>query len=221
MLDDQKTTVFLDASTGRETQRFSIGNALLMSGPAIYTCSIDGVRAYDARSGKQLWQSANAPGCVLAVASAVLIAQGDGVISALRVADGSRVWQASEDVESSNPAITGDTVLVSTPAIQYKNIKGALIARRLSAGALLWRKTMGDYSDLYGAADNIALATNDGAIVALRVSDGAQLWSFPQSLGDPYVVALDSGVVFLRHENSSQIMALDLHTGALYWQASV
>lgn len=221
MLGDQKTTVFLDASTGRETLRFPFGNATLISGSVIYSCSQDSISAYDTRNGDLLWQSRGAPGCDLVATSDMLIVEGNGVLAALRTADGSLAWRVSEDVESSAPMITGDVVLVSTQAVQYKRIKGALIARRVSDGVLLWQDTMGDYSVLYGAADNITLATNDTAILALRASDGARLWSFAQSDGNPAVIALDDRVVFLRHENTSQIMALNLHTGAMYWQASV
>lgn len=55
----------------------------------------------------------------------------------------------------------------------------------------------------------------------MRGSDGKLLWSFPQAYGSPTVGAIADGVVILNQASSRQIMALDLNTGAFYWQTSI
>lgn len=235
ILEDLATTLVLDASTGQELQRLPVGNTPLARDGVVYACSgVDNdltITATEEATGRGLWTSPRVYGCALAFTPEVLIAEGDGILTAIRIKDGSLVWKVDEGgrltsgpITDGKTLFTSATVFPSSASDAYEPGKVVVSARSVSDGSVLWQKSEGGYSVLYYAVDGVVLAAHtgsDGAIVALRGTDGHQLWSFPQTSGSPNVSIVMNGVIVLSQSDSKQIIALDLHTGAMYWQTSL
>lgn len=227
-LENQQTILILDAGTGKELLRLPIRNDTFERGGIVYTCSgLDNditITATAEATGRTLWTSPQVFGCGLTFTPEVLLVAGNGTLTAIRITDGSLVWQVHEGGFTSGLFIDGNTLFTSVPMMPYENGKGMVNARNVSDGSLLWQKSMSNYPVLYGVADGVALeadTANTTALVALRGSDGKQLWSFPQANGTPFVRVITDGVVILGQSSSREIMALNLRTGAFYWQTSL
>jgi|GEM_PF-2224666 outer membrane protein assembly factor BamB len=227
-LANSQTTFILDANTGKELLRVPVADAYFEQGGILYACAGFNsdlmITATDEITGRTLWTSPPVFGCGLALTSTVLIAQGNGMLTAIRIKDGSLLWQVNEGGPSSDLCIDGATLFTTVHKIPYRNGNGLVTARSISGGSLLWRKTLGNYPSLGGFMDNSVLVTDTAStipLVALRGSDGKQLWSFPQAYGSPYVETIVDGVVILSWSTSRQIMAIDLHTGSFYWQTTL
>lgn len=224
VLSSLEATVVLDAATGAVLAQVPVGNAVFEEQGVVYSClglnNVVTVTATDEATAGLLWTSPNVFGCGPAMTPTVIIASGQGIVSALRLSDGSLLWRATDGMGSSSPVILGDTVFTSIPTTpDATGQQGVVKARRMSDGSLHWQRTLGGASVVYGAADDVVLAATGAEIVALGASDGRRLWSFPEADGSPFVATTMDGVVFLAYASSRQIVALDLHTGAFYWQA--
>jgi outer membrane protein assembly factor BamB len=177
-------TLILDTATGKELAHLTSENVELEWNKILYTNdgynNVFTMTAIDEATGHRLWTSDNVFGGGVAMTPQVIIASGQGMVTAIRVSDGSRLWQVNNRlIESSGPQILGDTVLSSVYNLA-KAGHGFIYARRVSDGTLLWKRTMGQSPVFYTAADNVVLTTNgagadNGADVALRASDGQRL----------------------------------------------
>lgn len=227
-IDSGGTTLILDAATGTRLVRLPVGNAILERDGAVYACSSsDGsstTTAIDEVTGRTLWTSPPAFGCGRDLTPDLLLGGGNGILTVIRAKDGSLVWQVSQGEGPSDVLVAGNTLFTSVQPASDASANAVVSARSVSDGSLLWQKTPRTSPILYQAADNVVLladSASDSPLLALRGSDGKPLWSFPQANGSPTVGAIADGVVILNQASSRQIMALDLHTGALYWQTSI
>lgn len=228
MLSTSHTTLILDAATGKELAQVAVGNALLEQEGIVYSCSPYIGRmtiiATAEATGHQLWRSPNIFACTnLAMTPGIVVASGWGVLTAIHSTDGSLVWQVHDGSDSYSATIMGTAVYTSVPGLPGEpgypgNWNVTVYAHALSDGRLLWRKSMDNNPVVWVVADNTVLVRTLTAIVALRGSDGRQVWSFPYADDSPSVAAVVDGVLLLGYSTSSQIVALDLQRGALYWQ---
>lgn len=227
-LDAVGATLILDAATGKQLVRLPMRNAYFEGRGTVYTCSDLGhglvITATDEATGRTLWTAPPAFGCGRVLTPDLLIGGGNGMLMALRIKDGSLAWQVSQGGARPAMRVDGNTLFTSVQTAPDASANSVVSARSVSDGTLLWQKTLGTYAVLDGAADNVVLlagSASDSPLVALRGSDGKQLWSFPQAYGSPGVATIADGVAILGQSGSRQIMALDLHTGSLYWQTSL
>lgn len=233
VLSTAQSTLILDAATGSELARVPVGYASIEGDGIVYACAgtedASTLTATNEVTGHPVW-SAHDVGCALAMTPQVLVAVGDGILTAIRVADGSLLWRADDGRWSSPPLVVGETVFTSAHAEPLVAGSGVTVARRISDGTLLWQHsggtspylfTGGISPVLYDASANVVLVATDAANIALRASDGRQLWSFPTADGSPFPRNVVDGVVIWGYGRSRQIVALDLHTGSIYWQTTL
>ncbi len=224
VLSTVQSTLILDTATGSELARVPVGNVRVEEDGIVYACSgtedASTITATDEVTGHPVW-TAHDVGCALAMTPQVLVAVGDGILTAIRVADGSLLWRADDGRWSSPPLISGGTVFTSAHAEPLAAGSGVIFARRISDGTLLWQHTGGTSPVLYDASANVLLVATDAANIALRASDGRQLWSFPTADGSPFPRNVVDGVVIWGYGRSRQIVAVDLHAGSIYWQTTL
>ncbi len=134
---------------------------------------LDGVFAFDLRSGKQIWHTrtgADANGAAIA-RDYVIVTSDDGNVYSLELSTGRVLWKREgEGKMYSNPLPLGDRVVVGDAA-------GYLRAYSLDGGAVLWAVKL-DGAIRGGASSDgrhIFAASQGGEVVALR-SDGSVLW---------------------------------------------
>lgn len=245
----------LDPETGQTIWRtsypaeFELSPAAARHGPGpkstptyadgrIFTLGISGiVTAFDAQSGRQLWQSPAPSAQPLYHTSMSPVVDGDAMIvhvggpgdtalTAFDVATGEPRWQWDGDSPAYGSPIVVD--LEGTRQVvtfTHQNFVGISIA----TGELLWSRPFVTPSDttsqtpiLYG--DTIIQAGRENGITAFRVIPGADGWTTEDVWHtDEVSLHLTNGVEIngvlygLSHLNSGQYFGLDLDTGDVLW----
>ncbi len=204
----------------------------------IFTLGISGiVTAFDADSGRQLWQHparSTAPlyhtGMSPVVDGDVMIVHvggpGDTALTAFDVATGEPQWEWEGDSPAyGSPMITDLGGIRQVVTFTNQNLVGV----RLDTGELLWRRPFVTPSDttaqtpvLYG--DLIIQAGRENGITAFRVTSGAGGWTTDDvwhtdrvSLHMTNGVEVNGVLFGLSHLNSGQYFGLDLESGEVLW----
>lgn len=209
----------------------------------IYTMDSEGiVTAFDARTGKDLWESETAPedddeGSFLGGGlgydeGRLFVTGGYAQVVALDAKTGKELWRASvESPIRAAPTINGGRVFVTT-------VENQVAAFAASSGRQLWTYSaastptilMGAAAPAVDGGVVIAPFTN-GEVVALRVDNGAVLWtetvvavrrteaaaSLPDISARPVI---DRGRVYVVG-HSGVTVAIDLRTGQRVWDVPV
>ena len=136
--------------------------------------AIDGDRlvAYELVTGAQMWMVTAQPIMQPAAGGGLLYLLEAGILRALRVADGSLVWQIPFSETLAVPPVwdNGWLIVASTA--------GEIGALRAADGQLIWRRDIKSPAHARPAlaADRVYIPTSDHRIVALRVETGEPVW---------------------------------------------
>jgi outer membrane protein assembly factor BamB len=206
----------------------------------LFTLGISGiVTAFDAATGKQIWQrpadaveplyhTAMSP---LVVGNQVIIHVGghdNGALTSFDVASGKVRWSWKGDGPAYGSPLLFD--LGGTPQVvtfTQKNFVGV----SLEDGKLLWRRPFTTPSTTTSQTpilfkDTVIQTGRDNGIVAFRVKPGGAEWATTDVWRTDEVsthmsdaVAIDNVLFGLSHLNSGQYFALDLESGKVLWKS--
>jgi outer membrane protein assembly factor BamB len=247
----------LDAQTGKVIWRtsypapFQMNPATARHGPGpkstptfadgrLFTMGMTGVvTAFDAASGKRLWQKAASPVQPLYHTATSPIVEGnlvivhtgghdDGALSAFDVATGDAKWSWNGDGPAyGSPMVfdLGGTRQVVT--FTQKNLVGVSV----STGQLLWQRPFVTQSTTTSQTpvlykDMVIQAGRGNGFTAFRVVRNGNTWSTQDVWHtDEVSLHMTNGVVAegvlygLSHLNSGEYFALDLDTGKVLWKS--
>ncbi|AWN17727.1 outer membrane protein assembly factor BamB [Salinisphaera sp. LB1] len=161
-------------------------------------------------------------GFVPAVANGrVYVANSDGEVVALKLANGQRVWH----VDTHEHLISGPSVVDGTLLVGTRN--GEVIALSADDGSKDWSADLSSevIAAPAGTANVVVARTVDGHVAALDMATGDRLWTIEGSVpnltmrgtaspviqGNTVYVGMDSG----------KVQALDLATGEQRWEQTV
>jgi outer membrane protein assembly factor BamB len=221
--DDYQFRSF-SAYTGR--QRWSKflggipGNAAV-SGGVVYVARNSGtVYAIDARTGQEIWESANygqlygAP--ALSGGGLYVGTEGtDSGVHALDAATGTEIWyfDGSGDFSGASPAVSGGMVYATRFDLDL-----SLYALDAATGALVWQQPLGTNGvcSSPAVANGVVYASGDGVMQAFDAASGTPLWASASNdvFGSPIVA---NGVLYAAGVRDGQFYALDAATGAPLW----
>ena len=195
------------------------------------------VSAFDAATGKQLWQkpatkaqpqyhTAMSPVVDGNVVIVHVGGPGDAALSAFDAATGNLRWSWTEDSPAYGSPIVVDlagTRQVVTFTHQY------LVGVSVASGELLWRRPFKTPADTSAQTpilfrDTIIQAGRDNGITAFKVVRKGEAWTTEDvwqtkevSLHMSNGVVVDDVLYGLSHLNAGQYFALDLSTGRVLW----
>jgi outer membrane protein assembly factor BamB len=197
------------------------------------------VTAFDAATGKQLWQkpatkaqpmyhTAMSPIVERDMVIVHVGGPGDAVLSALDAATGSVRWSWTGD----SPAYGSPIVMDLAGARQLITFTHQfLIGLNVATGELLWRRPFRTPSDTtaqtpIGYGDTIIQNGRDNGVTAFRVMQRAGAWTTEDmwqtkevSLHMTNGVVVDGVLYGLSHLNAGQYFALDLSNGYVLWRS--
>lgn len=151
----------------------------------------------------------------------VYVANSDGEVVALNLANGHRVWRVDTHEQLiSGPSVADNTLLVGTR-------NGQVIALSADNGSTDWSADLSSevIAAPAGASNVVVARTVDGHVAALDMTNGERLWTIegnvpnltmrgtasPVIQGNTVYVGMDSG----------KVQALNLQTGEQRWQQTV
>jgi len=238
-LDRQWST---GAGEGSDRARRLVASPIVADGKVFVLDSEAGVRAFDAKSGKQLWKQDLTPededsekargGGVAYDDGKIFVATGFGKVHALDPASGKVLWTADAGVPfRASPTANGGRVFAVTSDNQ-------LICLAEANGQILWRHRGITESAGILAATSPAVSGNivivpysSGELFALRVENGTVLWSDSltrtgtlTSLSELNDIAgrpvIDRDRVFAI-SHSGRLVSIDLRTGERVWTKDI
>ena len=249
----------LDASTGRQIWQGKYGAPFKMSpaadrhgdGPKstptfsagkIYSLGMGGVvTAWDAATGRQIWQTpASSPGPLYGTSMSPLVDRGlvivhvgghdKGALTAFDANTGAIRWQWTGDGPAYNSPIVAEFA-GTRQVITFT--QDHLIGVNAATGALLWDrpyKTQSTQNTITPILfeQNVIVSGLNNPIVAFRVIAGAgsgwkteDVWSNPDvPLYMTNAVMIGDMLVGMTHRNSGQFFALDARTGKTLWTSA-
>jgi outer membrane protein assembly factor BamB len=218
-----------DAATGQLLWATnSGGDSPAVSKGTVYIDTQNGLCAYTAASGTNLWCAGNnylpdAPSGAAVVDGIAYFGSALGSVFAIDAASGAQLWSApiSSDNAASSPAVANGVV--------YINGDG-LFAFDAKTGAQLWSSSIVDGTSSPAVVGGVVYCSGR-VLAALNATTGAVLWS--ASPGGPLSILGDSpavakGTVYIgasvpgQHGSSSGVLyALKARTGKIIWSAPV
>src|SRR5688572_9940057 len=210
------------------------------AGNRIFTLGMSGkVTAFDAATGKQLWQKPSPPVeplfhtamSPLVDGSNVIVHVGghdNGALTAFDAATGEVRWSWNGDGPAYGSPLLFD--LAGTPQVVTFTQK-YFVGVSLEGGRLLWRRpfvtpstTTSQTPILY--KDMVIQTGRNNGVTAFRVKPGSGEWATIDVWHTDEVsthmsdsVAIDNVLFGLSHLNSGQYFALDLDTGKVLWKS--
>jgi outer membrane protein assembly factor BamB len=180
-------------------------SAPLVAGERFFVLSADrSVTAFDALSGRKLWQQQRTGEALVLQQAGVLLSVGDtlvvglgGRLVGLNPQSGSVRWEApvansrgTNEVERLVDLVSG--VSRSGDQVCVRSFQSAVACIDAVRGTSVWNKTAIGSTGLGGDANVVFGAESDGTLVAWRRSDGDKLWTNEQlknrSLSTPLLV---------------------------------
>jgi len=131
-------------------------------------------------------------------------------IIALRVDDGTLLWQYQQELSTPNIFVSDGIVYLNTP-------DGALlVALQATTGRLLWRTPANEAQWFLTSADGRTYTKSEQGIISARQSrTGSLIWHYQSASSSSPLVAGES--VYLSSANGT-LVALRAHDGSLLWQ---
>ena len=252
---DEEVMAALDAATGREIWHtgyaapFEMNSAAARHGrgpkstPAyadgkLFTLGMGGVvTAFDAATGRRLWQTpGSVPGPLYATSMSPLVdgdavivhvgSHDDGALTAFEVNTGTVKWRWTGDGPAYGSPIAVDVAGVRQIVVfTQKNLVGVAAA----TGELLWQRPFTTRSTqntitpiVYG--DLLIVSGLDNPVMALRLTRRASQWSvetvwenadLPMYMTNAVIVG--DAVMGMTHRNLGQLFLIDAKTGVTRW----
>ncbi len=228
-----KANQLIVISEGREIWRQKLGaltlTAPLVAGDRVFVLSADRtVYAFDAASGRKLWQQQRngdslvlgQSGLLLAVGDALVIGQG-GRLVGLNPLNGVLRWEApiatsrgTNEVERLVDLVAGYSRDRSTVCVRA--FQSAIGCVDVGQGRVLWTKPASGSTGVHGDESAIFATESDGRLVSSRRTDGERLWvsellkyrslTSPLLLGKSVVVGDNEGMLhFLSRQDGSPL----------------
>lgn len=231
------------ASIGRgSSSRTKILAQPVVSGGRIFTLDTRGiVRAFEASSGRRIWQANVLPkgeregdlgGGVAVEGNRLFVTTGSAEILALDAANGKIIWRKPMGAPArAAPAVANGRVFVA-------NVENEVRAFDANNGRRLWTYTgVAESAIILGAASPaveggvVVVPLTTGDLVALRVENGRTLWSerlaaarrrdAVRNLSDIRAnPVIDRGIVFAV-SNAGRLAAISLRSGERLWDVDV
>lgn len=181
-------------ASGKELWRQKLNavtlTAPLVAGSRVFVMTANRtVYAFDALSGRKLWQQQRQSDSLILGQASVLMAVGDTLVTgqsgrliALNPLNGSVRWDAGvavgrgvNEVERLVDVVNG--VSRNADTVCLRAFQTAVACVDVQAGRTLWSKPASGSTGITGNADAIFGTESDGKVVAWRRSDGERLWS--------------------------------------------
>ncbi len=183
--------------------------------------------ALDAETGSVIWKATLPPGVTHSVtASADTVFVGArGILVALRLSDGSILWQSpvATSGDCGTPTVADGLVFDAIGLDGNDPAAKGVVALDASTGAVRWRYTSPTQRQAYTPAviDGRAfVVAEDGTVVALDAATGAIAWTTETGAVNEALPAIADGLVYVP-TNGHALVTLDQATGALGWQAPI
>jgi outer membrane protein assembly factor BamB len=227
--------VRLDAKTGKEVWRISLGTSLSAGagagGSTVAFATEEGeVIALDAADGKERWRARVSSEVIAAPtvgSGLVLVRSVDNRVFAFGELDGKRRWVYQRSPTSlmvrspAGIAIEGDTAFLGVPG-------GRLVALALSNGGVRWEATVAipkgateleRVTDVVGypavQGREVCVAAYQGRVACFEAASGRQLWARDLSVLNG--VSLDARYAYVSDEKGA-VHALDRSNGRAIWK---
>jgi outer membrane assembly lipoprotein YfgL len=221
---------------GRQIWKQKLGaltlTAPLVAGERVFVLSSDrSVSAFDAATGRKLWQQQRTGEALVLGQSGVILAVGDTLVTGLggrlvglNPANGNTRWSAPiatsrgvNEIERLVDLVAG--VSRDGQQICVRAFQSAVGCVDTSKGGVTWVKPAFGFAGLHGNANTLVGTEKDGKVVAWRRTDGEVLWtserlryralSAPLMVGQLIVVGDESGMVhFLSREDGAALNRL-------------
>lgn len=221
---------------GRQIWKQKLGaltlTAPLVAGERVFVLSSDrSVSAFDAATGRKLWQQQRTGEALVLGQSGVILAVGDTLVTGLggrlvglNPANGNTRWSAPiatsrgvNEIERLVDLVAG--VSRDGQQICIRAFQSAVGCVDTSKGGVTWVKPAFGFAGVHGNANTLVGTEKDGKVVAWRRTDGEVLWtserlryralSAPLMVGQLIVVGDESGMVhFLSREDGAALNRL-------------
>ena len=149
----------------------------------------------------------------------VYAVDGEGVVHALKAADGSPVWASSERIPNATDGVESDGLLY------YGAPDGTVVALNVKDGTLAWRKAVSSTPVAMRAptvADGLVVAADvHGFLSALDARTGDIRWAAQQPIDTPGTPVISNGTVYLgvaADATDGKLVALDAKDGKERWR---
>jgi outer membrane protein assembly factor BamB len=219
-----------DATTGQLLWATNSGGiSPAVSKGTVYIDSQNGLCAYVAASGTNLWCAGNnylpdAPSGAAVVDGIAYFGSALGSVFAIDAASGAQLWSApiSSDNAASSPAVANGVVYINGDS---------LFAFDAKTGAQLWSSSILDGTSSPAVVGGVVYCGGGAGLAAFDATTGAVRWSV--SPGGPLSIVGDSpavakGMIYIgatvpgQHGSSSGVLyALKARTGKIIWSAPV
>jgi outer membrane protein assembly factor BamB len=233
--DGELVTLEAGAVIWRQRLGAAALTAPLVAGARVFTVSADrSVYAFDAATGKRLWQQQRGADSLVLGQAGVLIPFGDtlvlgigGRLVGLNPQTGASRWEApvavsrgTNEVERLVDLVAGVSRVGNSVCV--RSFQTAVGCVDVGQGKVLWTKSASGITGLSGDADLVLGTEGDGKIVAWKRGDGERLWtsellrwrglSAPVLVGQTVVVGDAAGILhFLSRQDAAPLnrVALD------------
>lgn len=188
------TAAALDAATGRELWRMSLGTPLragptVADGRVLVMSQDNRLTAFAAETGDQLWQVTATlepagilgPGAAAMEAGTVVAGFSSGELFALRVENGRTVWQDQLARTGRTTALGALSAIVASPVIDRGRVfavghGGRMVAIELASGQRVWERTFAGTSTPAVGGEFLFVLTTDAELIALTRGEGKIRW---------------------------------------------
>lgn len=209
----------IDRVFGRKEWTYAVSTHFLeelaISGDTLVLASDGGVRALDARTGRELWMLGRVDGWPVYGPAAIMndsayVATADGKIFGLALADGKERWR----YEASSDACSQDKPrCFARDGVVYACFDGATRAVSVESGKVVWTH---DKPPVALGEGVLVVRGDDDTLVGVETAGGRQIWTrtLDQSIATRPVV--DAGVAYVR-DHAGKLHALAVETGEVLW----
>jgi len=160
------------------------------------------------------------------VNNVAFITTSDNAIEALRLSNGSLLWQFQPDEQPLQSPIIANGIAYFMTINENLNVpEGSVYALRTMDGRLLWKRTFNALNPASGSFDvqqGIILLSVENTLYAIRASDGSTVWTYGTGFLPAEYMLLDTNDsrAYLNSQ-FGDIYALDIQTGRVVWRYAI